>query len=451
MIRPEGRAIAGLDEFMLRLGHLSVISHLVARHGGSRERLARSLVKYLTKSMPVAVSARSQLAVYLYAKHLSAVRDSAGSSSAARAKARYPKLTVVLDDNRVPRDLEAVDAGEGPEVWLQDFFLSRESLPSRIGAVTIDAEAFGSKTGVSHLLDWSQLTGLVNTRWSLTAIGRAVNALSFRTTVSNEELEEGHNPYELGPERLALGWAVFNHDADVLFRLMARLNTASSVNKQAAVEIVGEVAHELLSDLRALGGHANMRVTRAVKDFCADVIGGPEQRSRSGGSAWHRVSSRLETLTDLGFLSKDGIDGSRRDFEYYYRPTPLMAVACREIEAHDNAIDWLDGALAGLLFPAASTRVSDGDLCAAMAEAWNMNAGPTGVHIDALSVTTASIACWNGMVVSVADVRRRMGDLALSRGDIFSVTRGYSGTRAELATGRSSDLQRLGSSAFALP
>ena len=450
-MHPEGRAIAGLDEFMLRLGHLSVISLVATRHGGARERLARQLAKYLAAPVAVGPASRRQVAEYLYAKHLASVQDSSGVSAGAHAKARYPRLTVLLDGHRDAYDVAAIGGLEEPQVWRQDFFLSSSTLPSRIGAVTIDTEAWGSKTGVSHLLDWSQLAGLVNNRWSLTAIGRAVSALAARSGSLGDEDGVLHNPYQLGPERLALAWSIFAHDADVLFRLMVRLSGAAFVDKQAGIGAITEVAEELLQDLRALGGHANMRVTRSVKNFCTDVLGAPRLRSKTGGSAWHRVSSRLEILTDLGFLSKFEVAGGRRDFEYYYRPTPTLDAACSLIRSSENTLDMLEAGLAALLFPNASCTATDAELCSAMVEAWRLNTGPTGLQIDAFAVTTAAIASANGVAVGVGEARKRMSDLASTRGDIFSVTRGYSGTRAELATARESEVERLGATAFSLP
>ena len=48
MIPLEGRVLAGLDEFMLRLGHLKVLCAVAVDVGGSWSRIEREYAKFLT-------------------------------------------------------------------------------------------------------------------------------------------------------------------------------------------------------------------------------------------------------------------------------------------------------------------------------------------------------------------------------------------------------------------
>ena len=58
MIPVEGRVLLGLDEFMLRLGHLKVLCGVAAQAGGSRSRVRRETVRTLTKPCVVPDGAR---------------------------------------------------------------------------------------------------------------------------------------------------------------------------------------------------------------------------------------------------------------------------------------------------------------------------------------------------------------------------------------------------------
>jgi hypothetical protein len=74
--------------------------------------------------------------------------------------------------------------------------------------------------------------------------------------------------------------------------------------------------------------------------------------------------------------------------------------------------------------------------------------GPTGIHIDAFAVTASTLSLDNGKHLSIAEARRSIEELARQRPDIARLSRGYSGSRAELASIIMSKLDDAGPSAF---
>ena len=69
MIGIEGRLIPGLDEFMLRLGHLKVLCNVSAEVDGSLTRIERETAAVLTK--PIVIQPDDNLVIeYLKSKNL---------------------------------------------------------------------------------------------------------------------------------------------------------------------------------------------------------------------------------------------------------------------------------------------------------------------------------------------------------------------------------------------
>src|SRR6476620_12726368 len=91
MIIPEGRILAGLDEFMLRLGHLTVTCVAASESAGSRYRLEENLKQRLVAPTIIDPAANKAVAEYLLAKNL------IPNDANATENVRYPDLRVVGD------------------------------------------------------------------------------------------------------------------------------------------------------------------------------------------------------------------------------------------------------------------------------------------------------------------------------------------------------------------
>ena len=74
MITLSGRMTPGLDEFMLRLGHLKVLSNIAAETGGSRRRVERAFAELLTGDSTAPANEIPALTEYLYRKRLCVIR-----------------------------------------------------------------------------------------------------------------------------------------------------------------------------------------------------------------------------------------------------------------------------------------------------------------------------------------------------------------------------------------
>ena len=70
MIAVEGSVLPGLDEFMLRLGHLKVLCSVIAAGDGTWRRINRAAGELLNSQVPVDFDTDASVAEYLYRKRL---------------------------------------------------------------------------------------------------------------------------------------------------------------------------------------------------------------------------------------------------------------------------------------------------------------------------------------------------------------------------------------------
>src|SRR5207247_7989135 len=135
--------------------------------GGRRHRVGKVAGQVLTSDSVVPPDEIQDLTEYLYRKKLCVIRSAApgaadGDSGAGTEEdVRYPGLIIEkingsefrLTDGRAP--LRAAT------VWWQDRCLASPEVTSKVGAVTVSAKS-GSKTGLSHVIDWAEAAGLIS-------------------------------------------------------------------------------------------------------------------------------------------------------------------------------------------------------------------------------------------------------------------------------------------------
>lgn len=444
----DGRVALGLDEFMLRLGHLKILISILQRTYGNRARIARSLAESLTKPVAVSENEFADLTEYLVKKRLCATRRVDGSVGAPHPKARYAHLELALDS---AGHAVGLPPNEPPlVVWYQDLAISNHLTRSKVGAVTADTREISNKSGVSHLVDWAAILGIANRRLALTAVGRALGAVlqELADAPGNGE----YNPYVIDHERAAFAWLLFAIDGDVLSRVVMRAARVDSLGKADAIELLRDVAEELRHDVAANRASASMTAVRVVRDFQEDLgvaTRGATRREASSSTVWHRASSRFESLTDIGFLQKVDSSGVSRQYEYYYRPTETLRLAAETLGDAQSPSDWLDKQLTEVLGATQQLRlIVQSPIGHVLTRALRLSLGPTGVHIDSFAFTAATLAFASGSILSFASARERLVRAAKEHPEALSLSRGYSGTRAEFASVVATKFDWSGDSVF---
>jgi len=107
------------------------------------------------------------------------------------------------------------------------------------------------------------------------------------------------------------------------------VNTVTSISDEAA-------------EADSLAGRAQQTLISAWRDATKG------RRMKTGGgsvsTAWHRASSRVETYTDIGILTKGKGEASEL-FEYRYHPTERLGRLVDTLMTYDSPQEWLEEGL----------------------------------------------------------------------------------------------------------
>src|SRR6476661_3468480 len=118
--------IPGLDEFMLRLGHLKVLSNVATESGGSRYRVEKLTSELLISDSSVSSEAISGLTEYLYRKRLCVIEldtlmaKPRNGDEAHEQVVRYPELVIVKGADGGLRLTNGKAPISTATVWWQD-------------------------------------------------------------------------------------------------------------------------------------------------------------------------------------------------------------------------------------------------------------------------------------------------------------------------------------------
>ncbi|HEY2466920.1 MAG TPA: hypothetical protein VGI45_03625 [Terracidiphilus sp.] len=286
----------GLDEFMLRVGHLKVLCNIAIESSTSRFRLERETASYLTEFVEVSQEDALVVAEYLNKKRLCPTEENKNETG----EYRYPDLRITRDseDKLIVQDI----LGNPVRIWWQDFCFSAHNVISKVGTVTTTSRA-GGKTGLSHIFDWAELCGLISKTGQLSVAARLLPKLSNQTS----GLRWVKNPYVLGNEKVLLAFALLQEDFDVFSRLIVMLHQVQfPLKKRQAMELFAGVVESLVIESEA-ARYLSSRQGYQINELSRD-LGHAAKRSKtsiaSHSTTWHRVSSRLETYVDLGLLTK---------------------------------------------------------------------------------------------------------------------------------------------------
>jgi hypothetical protein len=224
-----------------------------------------------------------------------------------------------------------------PDVWL-----SHADVPSTIGAPTPE--------NAGEVLEMAfQLRVLARSKNTWTAAGHLVNGL--RQTFGHL-IADVRNPFLLGVEAVVLLRQVVAADV-ILFREVIR-EIASRGQESFTRDEIAKAFPDVVDRAVAVAKEANVSPPqlREALDFQRLIrqttAGGGRSRRRPGarrtdatsrgpGVLEHRVSPRLEWLTDLGYLSKDGLP--KNAFEY--RRTQALHGLLSDLDEKPISDDYL--------------------------------------------------------------------------------------------------------------
>ena len=436
MIKLSGRAMHGLDEFMLRTGHLKVVSNVASEVGGARHRVERAAAEMLMSSTEVPSSQLEQVSRYLELKHLCPIQRDDPAVDTSRF--RYPDL-IVADVSGVSVRSSGVQA---IEIWWQDFCLSDPRVRSAVGGVTAEAKS-GSKTGLSHVFDWAESLGLLSSSAQATPMGRLLAKLQGNTS-GMRWLE---NPYILLEDRVILGFLLLTADLDVFSRFICRLaGSTFPLTKRAGARQFAAAVVDLVDEVDA-ATYLGTRQQFHLGDLLRDLQRSARRNAAQLGDtsiAWHRAASRLETYVDLGFLAKDTRSPAER-YDYIYYPTPLLEQVALSLRETSEPEEWIDRQLVRSILghPTEDESLNLDCIRKLLPPVLEAIRSPSRVlPIDAVTIGIVQLAARKGYSFSVGGVRNAVEELAKKHPDVARLARGSQGQRAEFVT---IDYRRLSS------
>jgi len=429
-LKLSGRALVGLDEFMLRIGHLRVLAHVAAQLGGSRSKTERFAAEFLRDS--IQVPAAAHIAEYLGLKRLCPVKgkDDHLSTNERRVNFRYPDITIVDEAGHFRFQGEA----RSVSLMWQDAQLAHPRVPSRVGAITTEAKS-GSKTGLSHIFDWAIGLDLISQSSQAGPLARV-----FSSGTDSSSALPFSNPYIPGPEILPAAFLSVGADADVFARLVRRLNSSANfpLKKREAAVLFASVVEEIDSEsLRAnyLTTSQRFKLSSLLRDLKRSAR---TSRTNLGetSTAWHRTASRLESYVDFGLLKK-GVSSEKEKYEYIYYRTERLALVAGQIESATTIEEWIGSSLTYLVSDQQpqSRRYTAAEFTTILKTAVEAIKSPTSVlPLDALTLYTMETALRANRPAPYGDTRAQLEQFARDNEHVARLARGRSGRGAEFLT-----------------
>jgi len=211
-------------------------------------------------------------------------------------------------------------------VFQTDIWMSHPDVPSTIGVPTPD--------NLEEVVDFTfQLRLLDRSKNAWSSDGHLVNGLRGLTS---SYLGDPLNPFLLGAEALGLLRCLIERDGLLLREMCRYLQHLDVVSRDDVATALPAIAEDALASAVAL--KLKPEAIKAGRRFVADISKtNAEKKSSAPGVLEHRSSPRLEWLTDLGFLSKDGTQKNRFEYRVTDRLAPFVDLLDATLEAGD---DW---------------------------------------------------------------------------------------------------------------
>jgi hypothetical protein len=307
-----------LTVFRSRVGLANVVLPLVGFAAARRETLLRKLRGALDQRVKIDVAdpANQHVLAYLIDKQLIGSRPRRGG--------RYGKFLLVHKDTNWTANTSKGEPIKHLPVFIADIWFSDSRLSSTIGVPTPDNS--------EEIFDFCASIGIVSkARVARTSEGHLVSVLR---ELSGPEV----NPFALGLESAAVLRQVITHDALILYALtqeLAKYNEsfrrddliptgfiAIATRAVDAVRDFGMPPQAVVQTkgfLRLIEDTIKKKSVRAAAGQKAARGAKSGSRSEGPGVLEHRLSPRLEWLTDFGILLKDGPKNV-----FSYRQTPAV-------------------------------------------------------------------------------------------------------------------------------
>lgn len=328
--------IAYLTVFKSRLGIGNLVVNLTGFGHQPEAAVLRKLREVLQERRALALndSVAAPVFEYLLEKRL------IGKSH--RAKGRYTGYVLEAKGGKwTARDRAGNELTEMP-VYMTDVWLADPAITSTIGVPTPD--------NAEEVLEFAfQLRLVSRSKNTWTAAAQLITGLRKESALESQGVE---NPFLLRLEAPALLRQVVACDG-LVFRevvrslceerddTLIRRDAVAGRFKEAVVRAVAaaKVLRVPPPDLRDLKAFLGLIGRSSVSDSGRRAARGEGQRTKKSagpGVLEHRVSPRLEWLTDLGYLTKDGI--AKNSFEY--RVTPQLRSLLADLDDSFGSDYW---------------------------------------------------------------------------------------------------------------
>jgi hypothetical protein len=315
--------ITYLTVFKSRLGLVNILLDVTGLGHQPSQALLRKLRHIAERKEELALEDPANFPVFQY------LVDKQLISPETRSSGRYRGFSLKRMDSRWK-----ATARDGTElsvfpVFEIDRWMSAP-IPSTIGAPTPENVEEVLQLGFQMLL-------ISRTKNTWTAAGHTIKQLRG---AFGGELADRENPFLLGLETPGLLRQVVRTDGQIIRELLREVvDMDDPVSRDAVAERFALVVDRVLHTMREL--RVSSSGTRKAREF-ADLIRkttlSRSTMSRAPGVLEHRVSPRLEWLTDLGYLSKR--DLPKNGFEY--RVEPHARDLLRALDANIGAEAWAD-------------------------------------------------------------------------------------------------------------
>ena len=250
-------------------------------------------------------------------------------SSEPREKGRYSGFTLRFDEGSWYATSKSGSPSPALAVYQVDDWMSDGRLESTVGTPTPD--------NYNELIELAyQLNILSRSKNTWTSSGILISQLQTLSTDSNGK----HNPFVIGPEGPVFVRQIMSADGPVIRELLREIcQSGASVSRDKLAMHLPEIVDRAIAS--AKHGHLSPADQRKLRDFSKMLHSTAKNRgsaSKAPGVLEHRISPRLEWLTDFGYLSKSGL--AKNGFEYKVQPFAHEALA--ELDSLADTAEWPD-------------------------------------------------------------------------------------------------------------
>jgi hypothetical protein len=331
-----------LTVFKSRLGIANLVLSVTDFTHVPDATLLRKVRLILEEARPLALDEgrNDPIFQYLVDKRLIG-REGTGNARRVASKKQRGRYASYKSLKRDDRHWSVVNA-QGAQLselptFLTDIWLSHPDIASTVGVPTPENASETLELGF-------QLRLLTKSKNTVTAAGHLTQVV--RTKFENL-LPDPTNVFLIGLEAIPLLRQVLVTDGVILRELVRSIETSQSqiVSRDAMSKQFAEIVERaMMTTTQASLSSTLLREALRFRKTIREAVnkrpsdsGSRKTQSDAPGVVEHRITPRLEWLTDLGYLSKEGLP--KNSFEY--RVTPTLSALRSDLELHQQD-DWAD-------------------------------------------------------------------------------------------------------------